>query len=663
MQKVPGLTALQRFGQQTARPIGSRAQAPDASGLKPAALQPQAQPVDTYSRPERPPEGNSLLQLADTLGAINPALQRFSQAMQPKPADSEAAMRAYLQKTPKQEVLKAFESGQPPKEAQTLEGMRVLGEDLGFRDGQAFIQRYNSPDFDKATGDTDQLWREVQAETVKRFGNDRAFMEVYTKAAEDVRRKVMTSNMDYKTQEEATARADTNFGAWEGRVATMIDNGDEPDKIAASLFGDIEKNRQFLGLHPKDQQKQLLQIADRYATRGQFDVARSILGFERQNGAYKGSLISDRELGGQATDLLARIQKDEMEFQSEAAAKAAEEGAYKAAMKASDIGAVNSITDVTVKDRKGEDKVISAETLRKEVARRTIDTISVEAKRRGMTPEQAKKLEKERFIGNGLEHPQWFQTINSVPGQISLNAVSGKIAPNALDAYQLYKELNAEAPQYLGKYTDQKAIDFFEQARAMEETGIVDSPNDALLAAFTATTQIAAPEVLKLRDDDLQSAVDAATSDGWLFDSETGNRGYVQQEIARQARILSRTGLAGKDALDRAKEAFTKTHINIAGTWMKNDKRLPTDFATLAQEYLDQIAAKYADELHIDADDITLDRMGNGTGSWIVLWRGIRQPLNVPNADRIVTLKTLDSLRSANRKKAEDTVIKNQNAR
>jgi hypothetical protein len=671
MARVPGLSPSPRDGQQTfARPIRGRAQAPDASQLKPAALQPQAQPVDTYARPERPPESNTLLQLAQTLGDINPSLQRFTQALQPKPADSEAAARAYLQQTPKDEVYAALKSGNTPAPLKNLEGMRVLGEDLAYRDAQSYIQKYNT-DFDKNNGDTDELWREVSADTMKQFGKDRAFMEVYTKAADDARRKVMASNMDFKAQEANDRIADANFGSWEGRVQTMMDNGDAGDKIAASLFSDIPKNKQFLQLHPKDQQKQILQIADRLATRGQFEVARSILQFQRKDGAYQGSLLTDRELGDKATDLLTRIGTEEQKFKLKNNASLERENVLQEGDKLVLTGGVNAIRDVEIHDEQGDTKVFTAEQQRDELARRADKLIASEVAYRTKTPEEAAALtnqrEKEVYIGNGLENKAWVKTMNLSFSQMSTNALSkdGNIPPTAVDGFNLYKQLYGESPQYLSKYLDGKAVDFFETARVAEEAGIAADDKEAMLGAFRATQDIdKQPEAMKLQYQSIDSAVDSASNDGWIYDTDFGNKGYAKSEIVRTAKYFARMGIDTDKSLEKASEVFKKTHIAVADSWLPNDKRMPPDFKPLIQQHIDELAKKYGDKLHIDPEDLTIDRYGNGFGSWLVVLKGDRQAVHgMDDSDRFINLNLLDSMRKRNRTKTEQEVITKQNNR
>ena len=205
-------------------------------------------------------------------------------------------------------------------------------------------------------------------------------------------------------------RADTVQSGWWGRSQQMLDDGKSGDEIAASLFKDIPENKAFLGLHPKEQQKMLLQLAEQWNTRGQHDVARSLLNYQRKDGAYQGSLVTDRELGEKANDLMDRINREQQQTQLATSSAAEEEGVYVQAMKLSNQGSVNDILDVQVHDKQGNLKTISADSIRKEVARRTIDDIGAKARYRAKTPEEAaalaSKLEKESFIGNGLEQ-EW----------------------------------------------------------------------------------------------------------------------------------------------------------------------------------------------------------------------------------------------------------------
>ena len=81
-------------------------------------------------------------------------------------------------------------------------------------------------------------------------------------------------------------------------------------------------------------------------------------------------------------------------------------------------------------------------------------------------------------------------------------------------------------------------------------------------------------------------------------------------------------------------------------------------------QHMGEIAEKYGEQLHFDADDLTIDQIGNGTGSWAVLLKGDRRVVyGVDDSDRFITLGTLDALRKRNRDKVIDETVRAQNNR
>lgn len=88
------------------RPMGDRPSAgrrnsarvgtPTADNIRMPGVRPTARPVDTYSRPQAPEQGNAFRQLAEALGAVNPTIQNFlneETARQQKDAEDRAMRR------------------------------------------------------------------------------------------------------------------------------------------------------------------------------------------------------------------------------------------------------------------------------------------------------------------------------------------------------------------------------------------------------------------------------------------------------------------------------------------------------------------------------------------------------------------------------------------
>lgn len=660
MARVPGLVSV---GQErpNGKPLKSRVATPDASQLRPAQLQPVAAPVDTYVRPSQAPAGNRMNSLAEALSSINPAIQRFMAVKAEDNKDLAADALAVVQQTDPTELSARMRAGDVPAEFQNLEGMRVWAEAKAYQDAQEMTRRYNEG-FDKDNGDVNALFREVTAESMDNWGKDRAFLEVYTGIIEKQRQSLIGAQTEYTSTKVLTERADTVYSAWYGRVETMAAEGTPPADIASTLFTDMKKNKDFLLLPYKDQQKMLLQIADQQATKGNFDVAKAILAQERVDGAYRGSLMSDREIGEQASTLYARIEKDQLDARLEVQAVEAEEQVYAEAHRRVLDGSITAVTDATIPGPDGKPKTIPSSEILKQAAIRERALVNQEAQARGITdPARIRLEEKKRFVGSGLEHPEWFTVMNTGYTQASVNNVTGAELPTTLvDGFTTYKDLYKDSPQYLAAHMEAKAMDFYDVARVLRETGISATDEDALRAAQLVTRNPGERDSnTNARFDQIDAAVSAAigNSSGWFTGpAKAGNGGYVRDQITRTAKLLGRAQVPMDRALAEAQKLFEGTHVNIEGTYIRTDKRMPGDFQTLAGQMLDE----YATANGIDRDDITIAEASNGTGGYYIALKSTYMPAG-SGTDMFFNLEDILTLRQRNRDTVITGVVENAN--
>ena len=661
MANVPGLFPVQGAPTQSRKPLGGRVPTPDAADIRPKGLTPVASPVDIYSRPEAPDKTNDLMVLADALASINPSIQKFMQAVQ-QPADSAAKARQLIQTTDPAVLAQRMKNKDVPVEFQNLEGMRVYAEERAYLDAQELLRRYNE-DFDKDNGDLDQLFRDTTQEAFAQYGDDRAFREVYTKSLQSGWERLRAAHNEYLSGRVMEERSSSVFGAWYGRIDNMTAEGKPPAEVVESLMGDIPKNRDFLKLHPKEQQKMLLQLASQQATKGNFDVAKTILSFERSDGPYKGSLMSDLDLGKKAQSLYAEIEQEQVKARMKAQSAEAEAQVYDMARRMVDDGSILAVTDATIPDEKGEPKTITADVILKETAKKVVEDVRSEAQYRNATPEQAHLWEKLKFVGSGLEHPVWFQSMNSAFTQASVNNVTqDKLPPTLMDAFTTYEDLYKDSPQYVSKYLNQKAMDFYETARVVKEAGLAETPEGALRIAQRVTQNPNANDNLtNQRYEELDAAVGRAISGStswWQFGTKAAANGaYVKDNIASTAKLFARAGLSNDEALKKAEETFERTHINVAGTYIKADKRMPPDFAPLTDQYLKEFADRYGEKYGFDLSDLTIAPTGNGTGGYAVVLRSTYMPPVPESNDTFLSFNILDQLRQRNRNQKITDVV------
>lgn len=660
MRAISGLTPVETNRSERSQ-LRGRVQTADPSGLRPNQLQAVASPVDTFVRPSTPVEDNSLRDFAQALADVNPAIYNHLKQRESEVQDTGADALRVIQTTDPQVLADRIRNGDVPAEFQSLEGMRVFAENQAYTDSKELFRRYNE-DFDRVGGDVHGLFAEVTADSFKRFGNDRAFNEVYTATMEKTRQRLFSSSDEYRTEQALTQRRDDVFTGWAQRVDFELAEGTPSGDIVTSLFADIPKNRDFLQLHPKEQQEMLLQIADQQATKGNYDVAKSILQTTRTDGAYSGNLMEDRDLGDKATTLFARIEADQLKQQQATTAAEDEAAVFAQADQMVLDGTILGVTDATVIGKDGEPKTISADMILERAANNQIEIIRQEAQARGATPEQARQWETERFVGSGLKHPVWFRSMGAAYTQMSTNSVTGEnIPPTALEGFNTYRGLYTHSPQYVSKYLDSKAIDFYQTADLLMTSGLAASPEEALKRAQIATQLIDSNDpALNQRFADIDSAVSKLVGgSSWFSRNEASNNAQIRDTVARTAKLFARSGLANEEALKQATKLFENTHINVAGTYLRQDSRMPQDFSPLVESYIADFAAKYPEEGY-EVGDLTIMELSNGTGGYYIADRVTRQPVMVEGGEMFFSFDTLTILRAQQRLDALNPVIEEQ---
>lgn len=674
MARLPGLRPIdeerRRFGGGQNR---GRVRTPSANEIRPSGLSPTMSPVDTYARPEQAAIGsNGWEGLAKALATIQPSINDFlnTKSVEQQDNDVTSVRQAFLQKSP-EEVRKAIKDGNVPG-LTSLSGRELAGERLAYDRSLSIMSAYGT-DFDRQTGDVDAFVRDHIKDDLSEFGSDPVLMKAYTKQMTAFTEKLRTQSVDDKSTYATDVRQGNLFEKWSAKSTYDRAEGKAPADVASGMFGEFAKNQELLRVPFQKQQEMMLQLADQAATSGDYDLAKAILQHKREDGPYKGSLMTDVKVGDTATKLFARIDADQTKARLAQQAADDEENLYSEGVKAAEAGSVLSIGDAQVRDKQGDLKTITADSQKKEIANRLISKADEEATYREKDPEKrpalARRLEKEKFVGSGLEHPVWFKAMNAAPGQINLNAATGEIPPSAKDAFNTYQDLYKDSPQYLAKYLNKDSMEFFEAARLAEETGNASTPEGALRIAHAVTQDPnQMDEALKLKYDSIDTAVSGAVRDSrtwgeWVFGkASAGNQNYARTEIVRMAKQYALLGKDNDEAIELAQQTFAKTHINVAGSFIKNDKRLPPDFEPLVTQYIDEFVANHKDDLGFDADDLTIGQ-SNGTGGYYIVKKSDRMPASPEAQDIYFSINTLNDLRKRNRDQKIEEVTKAQNER
>ncbi len=646
---------------------GGRVQTPSAGNIRKPSLRPAASPVDTYARPEQAPLGsNSAEALAKSLAGIQPSLNEFFRTTiqkdsRPSDKDYDAARTAMLGMSP-DERASALRDGKIPA-LTTLAGREVAGERVAYDRSLAIMEAYNTS-FDKGSGDIDAFIQEQIKGDVEQYGSDPVFMGAYSKQVTSVTDRLRGQAVDDRSTFEMEKRTGDVYEKWSAKASFELAEGKAPEEIVNDTFSDFGKNRDLLRLPFDKQQEMVLQLADQAATRGDLALAKTYLQFERQDGPYKGSLLTDAKLGNKANDLLSRIDTAQEKINLATTAEEAEGQLGTELDDAWQRGEIKFRSAVSMPTKTGATKEVSPDDQEKQAAQRALDRSRQVATERKETPEQTTERELEEFASNGVKQPEWFRVMDAGASAATVPNVSLDQPPDVLvQGYQKYRELYGKAPVYLEQNLNSKAADFYEMVRVGEEMGWDQrlSMSVAMKASAPGAAQDEATQRVSFQNlnQKVSDVVHSKTTGGFLgyFSTAPVNVGTVKTELNRYARLYMKMGLGEEEAVTRAAERFEKNYFNFNGMLIKRDERMPPNFEGYAQTAIRDFAAKYGDDLHVDEDDLSLLPDGTSTGSWLIYnpSTGTVYPTSMfPEA--LVTYRSMASAVQAERQKVEEAV-------
>jgi hypothetical protein len=670
MQRVPGTFPLPQGsgGINLRTPIRGRVQTPDPSGLRAPTPQPVAAPVNTFVRPQAPDEDNRLASLARSLADFNPVLNGFLSDRAPDPEDQAAAAQQFLQNNDPEAVEQMLRDGNVPVALQNVAAMGIYGEDFAHRMGRGLVEQFNT-NFDPATMNPQALLDEALAGIPPELVGDRTFMEAFTGAFEPYRQTIFENSSERVTEQVLMERQQTIYGAWMGRIDSALINGTSVLDSVYSIFSDIPANRDFLNLHPREQQGILMQMADVLFARGDYDAVQALLSSLRNDGAYQGSLMSDAQFGQTATVLWQRAEEQRV--------RAGQAQTHQAAVTQLGVqvdqfiqtGNIMGVQDAVIPGPDGQSMTISRNELLDMASDRMLDQVRSVTQQGQLNPQQAFQYEFQMFVTNGLEHPVWFEQMESGYTTLSSSAVTGQqLPPGAVQAFETFRELNASAPGYLSSHLGSEATTFYDAAEALIQFGAATTPEQALQMTQHAFAGMRSNDPATMADyRTISTAVDNVLSDSgpWWGQGAT-NYSRVREDLVSYATVLARNGVKPEDALERAREAYPRFHTNVLGTFIRNDGQMLTlggDFTSLMEQHVKELMDSGDTAFNeYDLGAVTISEFSRGAGAYVLVDAATRIPIisDVSGQPYYISFDDLHQLNIRNRQAAANNAAANQ---
>ncbi|THV25079.1 hypothetical protein [Peteryoungia ipomoeae] len=279
--------------------------------------------MDTYSRPVQPNSGpNDFQQLAGALAQISPSLQGFLETQS-----------ATMQKDAEDRAMKRI-GGMSFAEAQSAVAdgsisemdnpwfkaafMKQYGERLAYQRVNELTQEYET-NFDKNSGDLDGFIRERMAGDLDQYGDNPHFVGAYNQIMDNWGAKANQAQAQYQTEQIKTDTIGGVYETFHGKAQTMRADGKSPQEIVAALRGEYEANRSLLHVDFREQDKEMVRLAESYAAAGDLDMVEAILNGERTaaDGTVLGPLSANREFQADSTRILSNAKGERNKLNEE----------------------------------------------------------------------------------------------------------------------------------------------------------------------------------------------------------------------------------------------------------------------------------------------------------------------------------------------------------
>lgn len=312
MANVPGLTGFSEDrpsvgGRNTGRVISQGA------SFRPQSLRPQAQPVDTFVRPAA--EQGGWLDLARALSSVSPEITDLLQSQQKKEqknAEDRAAQR--IGGMTFEEADRAMKSGEITEMSNPwykAAWMKQYGERLAYQRMNELSTEYEtSPD--KVSLNMDELVSGRMKEDLDRWGSSPTFTASYNAVMGQFRNKAQSAQTQYKSQQMVEDSKQGIYDTFLGRVREMQQAGASPADIANTLRMSYEGNKKLLNIGFKDQDAELMRVAQTLSDEGDYELVKELLTTDRTaaDGTKLGKLMDSRDSAAKAANILEAAERN-----------------------------------------------------------------------------------------------------------------------------------------------------------------------------------------------------------------------------------------------------------------------------------------------------------------------------------------------------------------
>ncbi|UXN69611.1 hypothetical protein N8A98_20700 [Devosia neptuniae] len=328
----------------------------------------------------------------------------------------------------------------------------------------------------------------------------------------------------------------------------------------------------------------------------------------------------------------------------------------------------------TVRNEKGEPIQVTVQEQQKWLAEDIVEQVNAIADDQGLDEGGKLSLMAGQFTMAGIENPQWQQLLSA--GSVAGHAwsLSGEPPPQLVEGAKLYTQLHAQSPMLLSRHIqDEEVKRFYETYRTAVQLGGMDESQALSHAANIVRSPPISNPMTSLKKEDLEGIVrDIGDGGGGWFGIGKGtanNEAIVSDFITRrQAEYGAMGTMTGKAAGEEAKKDFLNSHVAVNGQWVPtNDRHIPPNFEELAKTVIEDYVRDFPDELDgLDADELTLAPATNGSGVWMLVYKG-GVPYPVENVQRrYITLQSMqqavDARTQAKLEELQNTQQTNQGA-
>jgi hypothetical protein len=198
--------------------------------------------------------------------------------------------------------------------------MKQYGERLAYERMNGLTKEWET-NFDKDKGSFDDFVRQRMAADLEQYGNDPHFAAAYNQIMNQYGQKANQVQAQHQTEQ---AKLDTIGGVYDtfmGQARVMIQDGKSPEQIVSALRSKYEGNRSLLHIDYRDQDKEMVRLAEAFANEGNLDMAKAILQGERTgtDGTVLGPLSANREFQADSDRILNAARRQLQENNGEAA--------------------------------------------------------------------------------------------------------------------------------------------------------------------------------------------------------------------------------------------------------------------------------------------------------------------------------------------------------